>query len=150
MSWLSAGGLRGVPRPSSPSDFPLLPERRRQAVPRGSASSGIQGVEHNQEADMRASDARSKLGVTGGAQGALDAGVAREGRDTPGRQVGDGGKVDRPSGERSERSAVEDSAAEVEGPRRGPYYEPVGELHALPDDLPSGTVVGGEGAFGLY
>lgn len=112
----------------------------------------MEGGERSHEAGMRVPDAHSKHGDTGGAQGALDAEVAGEVRETPasGRQVDDGGRVDRPSGERSEGSAGEDSAGEVEGPRRGPYYEPVGELHALPDDIPAGTAVGGEGTFGLY
>ena len=47
--------------------------------------------------------------------------------------------------------AEKESEDEVEGPRRGPYYETVGDgLHLLPDDLPPGTVIGGEDTFGMY
>jgi tetratricopeptide (TPR) repeat protein len=50
-----------------------------------------------------------------------------------------------------ERQAEDESEVEVEGPRRGPYYESVGDgLHPLPANLPAGTVIGGEGTFGVY
>jgi tetratricopeptide (TPR) repeat protein len=73
----------------------------------------------------------------GGAENSIGSGVARE--ETAGKGVG------------AERQVEEETDVEVEGPRRGPYYETVGDgLHPLPADLPAGTVIGGEGTFGVY
>jgi len=59
---------------------------------------------------------------------------------------GEGARVDA----ESMGGLEEESLEEIEGPRRGQYYETVGDMHKLPDDIPAGTQVGGEGTFGMY
>jgi hypothetical protein len=131
----------------------MHPERQKLAYLQGSEDpfKGTQKFPGRLQQGVQAAGAPPQVGNAGAAGRELEQERMRSAKERLGSRADEGGALNgHPATEMGTGTVLEDSEPEVEGPHRGAYYETVNELHALPDDIPAGTAVGGEGTFGMY